>query len=137
MTKNIIEIDIPMPSSANTIWRRGRWSTYINPAYEKWMEKADFELCQQFKECWSAITGPFHVILTITKKKQYKIDLDNRIKATLDWAAKAGIIENDKFQESVTIRWGDIPSGARLCLFPATEFDKLWMFPAIPPDVGS
>ena len=118
-----ITVDLPMPQSANTIWRRGRLSTYINPSYVKWKAKADAELARQLSGDWETIRGPFNVTLTLPFRKRFIIDLDNRIKASLDWAAQAGLIENDKFQNRVVLEWGDVPLGARLSLTQASPLD--------------
>lgn len=120
-----ITLDLPLPPSTNTIWRRGKNRstgksvTYLNPTYKKWKEKADVELLRQrVGKRWRMITGPFDVILTLPLKKRFKIDLDNRIKATLDWAKQAGLILEDKFQHTVLLRWGEAPMGARVELTP-------------------
>lgn len=121
-----LTLDLPMPPTTNTIWRRGMNRktgapiTYLNPTYKKWKERADAELKDQLHGAKPVmITGPFDVVLTLPLHKRFKIDLDNRIKAALDWAKQAGLIVDDKFQNSVLLNWGDAPKGARMTISKA------------------
>lgn len=120
-----IEIDLPLPTSTNRIWRRGharstgRTWTYLSKSYVTWKGKAAEALKAQFPATPQTITGPFDVRLVITRAKRYKLDLDNRIKACLDFCAQSGLIEDDKFQNRVVVEWGRAPMGARLTLTPA------------------
>jgi Holliday junction resolvase RusA-like endonuclease len=120
-----IEIDLPLPTSTNRIWRRGharstgRTWTYLSKSYVTWKGKAADALKEQFPQLPAKIDGPFDVQLVITKAKRYKLDLDNRIKACLDFCAQSGLIADDKFQNRVVVEWGKAPMGARLTLTPA------------------
>lgn len=114
-----VEFDIPYPPSTNTIWRRGRNSTYLNPAYRKWKAKADEMLSgQRNGKGWRTITGPFEVKILLPLTKRFKTDLDNRVKGVLDWAKQAGLISDDKFQNKVVLEWADITAGAHVTLTP-------------------
>lgn len=117
-----ITIDLPMPPSTNSIWRRG-WNrktgqpvTYLNKTYKDWKLRADAELEKQHPGPRPLLTGAFNVRLVLAAHKRFKMDLDNRIKAALDWAKQAGLIADDKYQNRVTLEWGDVPSGARITL---------------------
>jgi Holliday junction resolvase RusA-like endonuclease len=120
-----IEIDLPLPTSTNRIWRRGhsrgtgRTWTYLSKSYQTWKAKAAEALKVQFPTLPAKITGPFDVRLVITRAKRYKLDLDNRIKAALDFSVQSGLIEDDKFQNRVVVEYGKAPMGARLTLTPA------------------
>jgi Holliday junction resolvase RusA-like endonuclease len=120
-----IEIDLPLPTSTNRIWRRGharstgRTWTYLSKSYVTWKGKAAEALKEQFPQLPARIDGPFDVRLVITRAKRYKLDLDNRIKACLDFCAQSELIEDDKFQNRVLVEWGRAPMGARLTLTPA------------------
>jgi Holliday junction resolvase RusA-like endonuclease len=121
-----IVLDLPLPTSTNRIWRRGHsrrtgntW-TYLSKSYQNWKLKAEAALKQQRPAMTVVrIEGPFDVDLVITKAKRFKLDLDNRIKSCLDFAVQSGLIQDDKFQNVVTVRWGKAPMGARLTLTPA------------------
>lgn len=120
-----VEIDLPLPTSTNRIWRRGharstgRTWTYLSKSYVTWKGKAAEALKAQFPELPARIDGPFDVNLVITRSKRYKLDLDNRIKAALDFSVQSGLIQDDKFQNRVVVEWGRAPMGARLTLTPA------------------
>jgi Holliday junction resolvase RusA-like endonuclease len=120
-----IEIDLPLPTSTNRIWRRGharstgRTWTYLSKSYVTWKGKAAEALKAQFPQLPAKIVGPFDVNLVITRSKRYKLDLDNRIKAALDFSVQSGLIEDDKYQNRVVVEWGRAPMGARLTLTPA------------------
>lgn len=120
-----IEIDLPLPTSTNRIWRRGhsrgtgRTWTYLSKSYQNWKVKAAEALKAQFPVLPAKITGPFDVRLVLSKAKRYKLDMDNRLKAPLDFATQSGLIEDDKYQNRVVVEWGKAPMGARLTLTPA------------------
>jgi Holliday junction resolvase RusA-like endonuclease len=121
-----IVLDLPLPTSTNRIWRRGhsrgtgRTWTYLSKSYQNWKVKAEAALKEQRPAMTlERIEGPFDVLLIITKAKRFKLDLDNRIKAALDFCVQSGLIQDDKFQNEVTVRWGKAPMGARLTLTPA------------------
>lgn len=123
---NSITLDLPMPPSTNNIWRRGRVGgtgraiTYLTATYKKWKEAAAVELQRQKpKTGWAQITGPFDVAITLTTKKRFKMDGDNRIKAALDWCQREGLIVDDKFLNRLELTWGDAPLGFRISLVPA------------------
>ncbi|WP_164712222.1 RusA family crossover junction endodeoxyribonuclease [Methylobacterium currus] len=123
-----IEIDLPLPTSTNRIWRRGssrrtgRTWTYLSASYQTWKAKAD-EALKELRASGpvARIEGPFEVRLVIDRKKRHKLDLDNRLKAPLDWAQAAGLIVDDKLQDRVTVEWGRAPKGARLTLTEVRE----------------
>jgi Holliday junction resolvase RusA-like endonuclease len=115
-----IRLDLTMPTSVNAIWRRSRFATYISPAYKNWMAKASAELeIQRAGKDWRTIEGPFDLAMMLPLKKRFMIDLDNRVKATLDWAQKAGLVANDKFANRILLEWGPVVAGVRVWLVPA------------------
>ena len=68
------------------------------------------------------VDGPFHATITIDRSKRKKNeDIDNRIKAILDFLERAALIENDSLAETVTIRWGHAPEGASVRIIPTVE----------------
>lgn len=118
-----IRLDLPLPTSVNAIWRRSKFATYLSPSYKNWMQRADEQLqLQRAGKDWPCIEGPFNVAVMMPVQKQYVIDLDNRIKASLDWAQKAGLVANDKFANLLAVEWGPVPQGVRIWLVPAESF---------------
>lgn len=114
-----ITVELPMPPSLNTIWRRGKGRTYLNPTYVKWKQAADQHLMmQRVGKGWTTIQGWFDVVITLPAKKRGKMDADNRAKAVLDWSQDAGIVENDKWVNTLLIQWGDAPMGFKIEFTP-------------------
>jgi Holliday junction resolvase RusA-like endonuclease len=114
-----IAVELPMPPSVNTIWRRGKGRTYLNPTYAKWKSLADQHLMvQRVGKGWRTIEGWFDVVITLPEKKRGKMDADNRAKAALDWSQQAGIVENDKWVNTLLIQWGDAPLGFKIEFTP-------------------
>jgi crossover junction endodeoxyribonuclease RusA len=108
----VVTLELPYPPTANTIWRRGRGRTYLNPKYKAWQAEANGMFMQQkaAKTVGTPIVGPFEVHLTFSDKKRRKgSDLDNRVKPVLDQMQKLGVIENDSLAEKVTACWGPVP----------------------------
>lgn len=102
-----------MPTSTNVIWRKGKGRTYLNPKYVAWKEEATAELLRQHGTVLPH-PGWFDVTIVVSDKKRGKMDLDNRVKAILDWAQKAGVVENDKYVDSLNMSWGKASSGVRV-----------------------
>jgi Holliday junction resolvase RusA-like endonuclease len=121
-----IVIDLPMPPSLNTLWRRGRNRQtgaivhHLNATYKKWKQIADVEcLRQRVGKGWHTIMGAFEAHMAINRKKLRKnADIDNRFKAVGDWAQQVGLIENDKNLQKLVIEFGEAPLGIRLTLKP-------------------
>lgn len=107
----MVTIEFPYPPTANTIWRRGKGRTYLNPKYKAWQAEANgmYQEQKAAKTIGTPIQGPFEVHLTFSDKKRRKgSDLDNRVKPVLDQMQKLGVIENDSLAEKVTATWGPV-----------------------------
>lgn len=108
----MVTLELPYPPTANTIWRRGKGRTYLNPKYKAWQNEANgmYQEQKAAKTIGTPIAGPFEVHLTFSVKKRRKgSDLDNRVKPVLDQMQKLGVIENDSLVEKVTACWGPVP----------------------------
>lgn len=101
-----IELVLPMPPSANRIWRSGRGRVYRSEEYTGWLETCGWEIAGQRK---GAVLGPVSVDIEVSSK--WRGDVDNRIKPTLDCLVKFGVIEGDskKFVRSVRAFWSERP----------------------------
>ena len=65
--------------------------------------------------------GPFFALLELRASgKKRNADADNKWKSSLDYAAKVGLIENDKHMQWGAVGWVDdpdqVPYGAKLTL---------------------
>jgi Holliday junction resolvase RusA-like endonuclease len=101
---NALEIFLPMPPSANRIWRSGRGRVYRAPEYTGWLETCGWELTGQRKP---SMAGPVSIDIEVSSK--WRGDVDNRIKPTLDCLVKYGVIDGDskKTVRSVRAFWSD------------------------------
>jgi len=124
-----ITIDLPMPPSVNRIWRRGRNKAtgqivhHITAVYRKWKQEASAELLRQrVGRRWHTIMSTFKLQLVINRQKLRKnADIDNRTKATLDWAQEVGVIDDDKRCIEILIKFGEAPLGVRVTFTPADD----------------
>lgn len=111
-TENDFVLDLPYPPSINRIWRSNpRASTngkqvYIAPAYRDWKNQASLALLQKRGWMMRRIKGPFSVDLALCPPKGHpRGDLDNRIKAVLDFLQNATVIENDRNCQFICAYW--------------------------------
>ena len=111
-------LDLPLPPSTNRIWARSPGGITLSKDYRIWKENADkFVL---FTGAWwraTKITGRFtaEIVLDANERKRAG-DLDNRIKATLDWCQSRELIRNDSDCDALTVCWGEAPTGCRVTL---------------------
>jgi len=120
-------MDLPFPPSTNSIWSiRGGLkhnAVSLSPAYKKWKKEADMAVIAN--GTWrhrQRMPGAFAATLLLDRAQRAG-DVDNRIKAVLDWAQRVEIVTNDKLCEEVTARWVatvDAPRGCRLILRSVT-----------------
>lgn len=112
-------IDLPFPPSVNRLWRSsnkdGRSQVYLSPSYVKWKKAAD-----AMPRPPGFVCGRFEAEIAVCPTKgNPRGDLDNRIKAVLDWSQRVGIIEDDKHCQRLIVEWVDAvraPAGCRLVL---------------------
>lgn len=112
-------LDLPCPPSVNRIWRNNGKNGTVSRAreYTDWIKQADMAM---LVDCAMrgrrVIEGPFSARIEV-KRPGPNSDIDNRIKAVLDYAQSRGFIANDKHLVSVTACWSDVSErGCRLTL---------------------
>jgi len=116
-------VDLPMPPSTNRLWSHGEngrgGKVFLGPAYRKWKAQADLlAIANRVYRGIEVITGPFEAHIALNKTVG-KGDLDNRVKALLDWAQSREMIRNDKFCMRLIVEWvepANAPDGCRLTL---------------------
>jgi Holliday junction resolvase RusA-like endonuclease len=116
-----IVIDLPFPPSVNRIWRgvrrdNGR-SVMLSPEYRKWKDEAD-ALAMLRRACrdGNRVVGPFEAAILLNMEAG-RGDIDNRIKAVLDWLQSRRVIENDSLCMELSIKWAlpeQAPDGCRV-----------------------
>jgi Holliday junction resolvase RusA-like endonuclease len=118
-----IQIDLPVPPSTNRIWQRaksGKRAVYTSPEYKAWKRAADdlVAAMAQFRGV-KPILGAFEATI-ILSERHTRIDLDNSVKALLDYAVRSNLVVDDapKFLRRLLVEWGHAPHGCRLILRP-------------------
>jgi Holliday junction resolvase RusA-like endonuclease len=110
---------LPFPPSLNRIWRSRKDSgrPYLDDRYKTWKRVVDNIVMATRPR--PRLSGPFLASITLSRaQRNPTTDLDNRIKVILDALQRCGIIENDKYAEEITVRWGVAPEGCLVCLYP-------------------
>lgn len=114
-----ITLDLPMPTSANRLWRRNRNSTkpFCSKEYMAWKEEADMTVmaARQFPK--RKIRGPFEIDVQLSSN--HRGDGDNRLKSLLDWLTSRDIIRDDSDCRRGSWEWVEperAPRGVRVIL---------------------
>lgn len=121
----VVTLDLPLPPSANVIWRVNRRTgkPYISPRYAKWKKVALASMWPQKPAGgFPFFPGAFCIHMTLPLK--LRPDPDNMWKPVLDFLQKpGGIIANDKqSMGSSQSRSGEIKAGhLRVFVFEAME----------------
>lgn len=97
---------LPMPPSVNKLYSnvpgKGR---VLTARYRTWRRAAMNELLTQPRE---RIEGPVTLRLLLPRAKR-KGDASNRFKAVEDILVHMGLIDDDRFVESGSFAWADVP----------------------------
>lgn len=117
-----IVLHLPFPPSVNRIWRSGGKSSagrvYTAPGYTKWKAQADAAVMTIRRP--ERISGAFCADIALCPPKGHpRGDLDNRIKAILDFCERIELISTDRYCERVCAYWTTsetAPSGARVTI---------------------
>lgn len=118
-----VALDLPFPPSVNRIWRQsakaGKNKVRLAGDYIKWKEAADIRVL--VNKTWRrvCIHGYFEAHIALNREIGRWGDLDNRIKAVLDWAQSRALVTNDKNCRLLTVEWtahAFAPDGCRLTL---------------------
>lgn len=99
----MIIVDLPMPPSANRIWRSNRGRVHRSKEYSAWRDAAYWLIRRATNG--AQMVGPVHVLIDISHKGRG--DADNKIKPVLDALVHALAIGGDdkKHVWSVTAEW--------------------------------
>lgn len=115
-----VVIDLPYPPSVNRLWRataaHGEQSVYLAPSYVNWKKSAD-DLLMTYRS-WRAptIRGSFSIAIGLCPPKGHKRgDIDNRVKAVLDFMQRVAVIENDKHCQRLLVEWVESVSAPHGC----------------------
>lgn len=122
-----IVLDLPYPPSVNKIWRSSAALSanrvHLSPSYVKWKNEADGLLMTTPGWQRMRLSGPFTIEIDLCPPTKYpRGDLDNRIKATLDYLERVNVIVNDRLCLRLTAQWVEqdrAPHGCRVKVRPA------------------
>jgi Holliday junction resolvase RusA-like endonuclease len=117
-------IDLPYPPSVNKLWRAtsaiSSKRVYLAPSYVTWKAEADALLMATRGWTNRRVMGPFSINIDLcAPPKHPRGDLDNRIKAVLDFLQRVSLIHNDKDCQRLVAQWVPIeraPHGCRVTL---------------------
>lgn len=112
-----------VPPSSNAAYKnvagKGRAKTQ---RYRDWLTAFGYDLNLAMRG-QQPVKGPYVMVITIDRRTRHKLsDVENRAKVTSDALVAHGIVEDDRFAESVTVKWGQTESGGvRVEIEPYSE----------------
>lgn len=97
----MIAFSIPLPPSANRIWRGGRngGRPYLSAPYTHWKHEAGAMMKAMRLE---KVEGAFDAEIILPEAMRG--DVDNRVKPILDLCKEIGVTDDDKHCRSVLVR---------------------------------
>lgn len=105
---------LPIPPTANHIWRRSGRNIHLAPTYVTWRRTAGMML---LAAKFPKFRGAYELALDLPRKMRG--DVGNREKAASDLLVLQGIVEDDRFCQRITIsRADDVP--AKQCRITVT-----------------
>ena len=97
-----VELRIPLPPPLSACFtNNGRGGRVKTRRYNAWLQLATAKTVPPPP----LIKGPVGVIIQVTPPDKRKRDLDNLLKATLDFLTKRPVIEDDSLIESLFMKW--------------------------------
>ena len=118
----MIEIILPLPPSANRIWRNFRGRMVKSSEYREWRDDAADSIAHQMGGQPPLMWFTAAMIMPPTRR-----DLDNSIKPTLDALQAGGAVMDDKRLRALVISVDDSRRGAETVLIslrPANAPEK-------------
>lgn len=112
----MVELQLPMPPSANHLWVRARKGMRKSERYVAWLMLAAIEAR---KQSFQRVSGPYKLSMCVSRPNKRRADIDNKIKPVSDLLAHLGVIEDDCLCEMVTARWVTTGQGVHVRIEPA------------------
>ena len=110
----MIALELPYPPSLWALyrgWGKGRNKT---ERYKAWLRSAGNEILATPQEQRQPVKGKFVLYVAAGRPDKRPRDLDNLLKATCDLLAAHGLIDNDRFAESITVAWAPAVAKRRI-----------------------
>ncbi|MGB0854887.1 MAG: RusA family crossover junction endodeoxyribonuclease [Pikeienuella sp.] len=99
-----MQLTLPVPPSANRIWRKYRGRMVKSDEYRAWLDEAAWSVKAQRAGVETFGSNP--VAVTIVSERPHAArDVDNQIKPILDSLQHAGVIDDDKHVQKVSAEW--------------------------------
>lgn len=113
----MIVLHLPIPPSINALWRVRDGRPRKSERYRTWEVAAHGAFLEQNGHLMPKVRGRFSITIILDEKRRGSSDADNRAKALLDYLEKgARVIENDRFADAISIRWGYAPAGCTVTI---------------------
>lgn len=106
----MIDITLPIPVSANAIWRGAGSKVVKSAKYKAWLQAVGWEI-QLAKNAGEVrgMTGAYMLLLALPGRMLG--DIDNRHKAVNDALQRFGVVPDDKHCDCLlVVRSGDLPN---------------------------
>jgi len=93
---------LPLPPSANRLWRHGRGRIYKSDAYSGWLTQCGWHIAIARPK---KITGPYALTVRAARPNGRSPDLDHILKPIGDLLQRQGVISNDNLCEEISAKW--------------------------------
>lgn len=103
-----------LPPSTNNLFLNGTKGRFRSQKYEDWLQEANIDYLRQRPK---KIEGPVNITMEFQEPKR-RSDLDNRVKAPLDFLVKSGVIQADDqtIVRKINLAWSDEIEGCRITI---------------------
>jgi Holliday junction resolvase RusA-like endonuclease len=118
-----IVLNLPVPPSVNRA-RKVNWGKNGHAKVTAWHQKADaYVMVQKTLRCRAGRpVDRFELHITFSEQHT-RVDLDNPIKALIDYLRRIEAIVDDGPQHlrKLTVEWGEASEGCRVMIIPLTD----------------
>lgn len=120
VSRQTVSLRLPIPPSTNQLWRHGRkrGTSYRSPEYVRWIANANILAAMQNKLYGVPTDMPVEISLTVHEGRGWRggRDLDNVLKAVLDWLAHHRYIVTDNWKsvQKIMVKMGPVEMPARI-----------------------
>ncbi len=114
----MIEFTVPLPPSANRLWRRSGRHIHKSDAYKAWLIDAGWLALGAYNET-DRLLGPYKLTVNANRPDKRRRDLDNLIKPIGDLITSIGLVEDDSKCEMISARWVTTGEGVYVRVEPA------------------
>jgi crossover junction endodeoxyribonuclease RusA len=99
-----VRITLPFPPTTNNLFIQHGRARVLSPAYRKWRGLVE-PLIHAQMQTQKALTGPYHMHLTLDRPDKRGRDLSNYIKAAEDSLVSCGVVRDDSDAVTLAVCW--------------------------------